>query len=82
MLEKFITRDNIIIIIVAVITAVGFVYNTNYFSTKLEVSQLRNEVLQQKIELMKYSDNKDDQILEQLETKYEKILQKLDQIRK
>lgn len=82
MLEKFITRDNIIIVIVAVITAVGFIYNTNYFSTKLEVSQLRNEVLQQKIELMKYSDNKDDQILEQLESKYEKILQKLDQIRK
>lgn len=82
MLEKFLTKDNVIIVIVAVGMALYFIFSSNYFATRLEVSQLKAEILQQKIELMKYSDDKDAEVLKELDSKYEKILQKLDQLRK
>ena len=76
-MEKFLTKENLIIIAL-VFYALA---QSNYFATKLDLSALKNEVLQQKIELQKYSDEKDTEILNQLEVKYDKIMSKLDRIK-
>lgn len=82
MIEKFLNKDNIIIVIVSFIMVVGFIYNANYFATKMDILALKNELLQQKLELQKYSDEKDEKILVEIDAKYEKIMQKLDSIKR
>jgi len=76
-MEKFLTKENILIVCVVFWAIV----QSNYFATKLELSELKNEVLQQKIELQQYSDKKDAELLQQIEVKYDKIMQKLDKLK-
>lgn len=76
-MEKFLTKENLIIIALVFYTLI----QSNYFATKLDLADLRAEVLQQKVELQQYSDRQDDEILQKLETKYDKIMQKLEKLR-
>lgn len=80
-MEKFINKDTLPTIVISVIVVLAFLFQSQYFATKLDVSQLKNEVLQQKIELQKYSDDGDKEILKELDIKYDKIITKLDRIR-
>ena len=76
-MEKFLTKENLIIIALVFYALI----QSNYFATKLDLANLRNEVLQQKVELQQYTDQKDNEILVKLEEKYEKIMQKLEKLR-
>lgn len=77
-MEKFLTKENVFI---AVIVA-WMLIQTNIFATRLELEQLRGEVLEQKIEMQAYSDKKDSELLEKIEQKYDKIMQKLEALNK
>ncbi len=77
-MEKFLTRENLIIIVLVFYALI----QSNYFATKLDLEKLRGEVLQQKIELQQYTDTHDKEILDRLESKYEKIMQELNKINK
>lgn len=76
-MEKFLTKENLIIIALVFYALI----QSNYFATKLDLANLKNEVLQQKVELQRYSDEKDKELLQQIEIKYEKIMAKLEKIR-
>lgn len=77
-MEKFLTRENLIILVLVFYALI----QSNYFATKLDLEKLRGEVLQQKIELQQYTDTHDKEILDRLENKYEKIMQELNKISK
>lgn len=73
-MEKFLTKENVIIIALVFYTLV----QSNYFATKLDVANIRNEMLTMKTDLQKYSDEADKEILQKLDAKYEIIINKLD----
>ncbi len=73
-MEKFLTKENVIIIALVFYTLI----QSNYFATKLDVANIRNEMLTMKTELQKYSDEADKEILQKLDAKYEIIINKLD----
>lgn len=77
-MEKFITKENIIIAVVMFVMIV----QSNYFATKLDLSNVKNEMLQMKLELKKYSDDGDRELLHNLDSKYQIILNKLDKVTK
>ncbi len=76
-MEKFLTKENIFITVIVI----WMLIQSGYFATKLDVANLRNEVLQQKLELQKYSDDADKVILQELDVKYDKILQRLERLK-
>lgn len=80
-MDKFINKDTLPTIVATVVIVIGIIFQSQYFATKLDLSELRNEVLQQKIELQQYSDNGDKEILHELDLKYEKIIVKLDRLK-
>lgn len=80
-MDKFINKDTLPTIVATVVIVIGIIFQSQYFATKLDLSQLKNEVLQQKLELQQYSDNADKEILAQLDQKYEKIISKLDKLK-
>ena len=65
-MEKFFTKENLVIAVAIFIMIV----QSNYFATKLDLAQLKNEMLMMKIELKKHN----------LDTKYQLILTKLDKL--
>ena len=77
-MEKFLTKENIVIIVLVFYALI----QSNYFATKLDLANLRNEMLTIKTEIQQYSDKKDEVILNKLEEKYEVIINKLDRIKK
>lgn len=76
-MDKFITKE---IVFVAVLVFWMFL-QTGIFATKLDVANVRNEMLQLKVELKKYADDGDRELLHNLDSKYQIILNKLDKIR-
>nr|DAN37758.1 MAG TPA: Protein of unknown function (DUF1043) [Caudoviricetes sp.] len=76
-MNKFITKENIIVVIVTII----MIAQSNYFATKLDIANLKLELAQQKIELKKYADDGDKELLHNLDGKYQLILNKLDKIK-
>lgn len=76
-MDKIFTKENIVIAVAVVV----MIAQSNYFATKLDISNLKNEMLQMKVEMQKYSDEADKQILNELEIKYDKIMNKLDKLR-
>ena len=58
-MEKFLTRENIIIVIVVFWGLV----QSNYFATKLDLANVKLEMAQMKIELKKYADDGDRELL-------------------
>ena len=77
-MDKFLTKDNIIIVIATIV----MIAQSNYFATKLDIANLKLEIAQQKIELKKYADDGDRELLHNLESKYQIILNKLDKVAK
>ena len=75
--EKFITKENIVIAVAIFV----MIIQSNYFATKLDLAQLKNEMLVMKIELKKYADEGDRELLHNLDTKYQLILSKLDKLK-
>lgn len=69
-MDKFLTKENFIIVALVFYTLV----QSNYFATKLDVANL-------KLELQQYSDKKDEAIMKKLDEKYEVIISKLDKLR-
>lgn len=69
-MDKLLTKENLVIVVLVFYAIV----QSNYFATKLDVANL-------KLELQKYSDAKDEQILKKLDEKYEIIINKLDKLR-
>lgn len=77
-MNKFLTKDNIIIVIATIV----MIAQSNYFATKLDIANLKLEIAQQKIELKKYADDGDRELLHNLDSKYQIILNKLDKFAK
>ena len=77
-MNKFITKENIIIGVMVF----WLIVQSNYFATKLDLSNLKNEMLQMKIELKKYADDGDRELLHNIDSKYQIILNKLDKFAK
>ena len=77
-MDKFLTKENVVIAVAIFIMIV----QSNYFATKLDLAQLKNEMLQMKIELKKYADEGDRELLHNLDTKYQLILNELHKMNK
>ena len=77
-MERFLTKENIVIIVLVFYALI----QSNYFATKLDLANLRNEMLTMKTEIQQYSDKKDEALLHKIEEKYEVIINKLDKMRK
>lgn len=75
--EKFLTKENIIIISLMFYALL----QSNVFATKLDLAELRNEVLQQKIELQQYSDSNDKELQQSIDAKFQIISNKLDRLK-
>lgn len=76
-MDKFITKENIIIVVMIF----WLLIQSNYFATKLDLANVKLEMAQMKIELKKYADDGDRELLHNLDTKYQAILNKLDRIK-
>lgn len=75
-MEKIFSKENIVI----AAAVFAMIIQSNYFATKLDLAQLKNEMLMMKIELKKYADEGDRELLHNLDTKYQLILTKLDKL--
>lgn len=75
-LEKFINKENVIIAVLVF----WALLQSNYFATKLDLANVKLEMAQMKIELKKYADDGDRELLHNLDTKYQLILSKLDKL--
>jgi hypothetical protein len=76
LLDKFITKENIIIVVLVFWTLL----QSNYFATKLDLANVKLEMSQLKNELKKYADDGDRELLHNIDTKYQLILTKLDKL--
>lgn len=76
-MDKFITKENIIIVVMIF----WLLIQSNYFATKLDLANVKLEMAQMKIELKKYADEGDKELLHNLDSKYQIILTKLDKIK-
>ncbi len=76
-MEKFLTKENIIIVVLVFYTLI----QSNYFATKLDIANVKLDLSDMQIELKKYSDDGDKEILHDLDNKYNIILSKLEKIK-
>lgn len=76
-MNKFLTKENIIICVMVF----WLIIQSNYFATKLDIANVKLEMAQMKIELKKYADDGDRELLHNLDGKYQNILLKLDKIK-
>lgn len=76
-MEKFLTKENIIIVVLVFYTLI----QSNYFATKLDIANVKLDLSNVQIELKKYSDDGDKEILHDLDNKYNMILTKLEKIK-
>ena len=76
-MEKFFTKENVIIVILVFYTLI----QSNYFATKLDIANVKLDLSNMQIELNKYSDDSDKAILHALDNKYNTILTKLEKIK-
>ena len=74
MMNKFLTKENVVLAVAVFV----LIAQSNYFATKLDLSHLKNEMLQMKIELKKYADDGDRELLHNIDAKYQNILNKLE----
>jgi hypothetical protein len=80
-LEKFITKEVLPTIVISFVLVITVIFQSKYFATQLDLANVRQEVLQLKIEMQQYSDNADKEILKDLDIKYNTILTKLDKLK-
>lgn len=81
MFEKFITKEVLPTIVISFVLVITVIFQSKYFATQLDLANVRQEVLQLKIEMQQYSDNADKEILKDLDIKYNTILTKLDKLK-
>lgn len=74
MINKIATKENVVLTVAVFV----LIAQSNYFATKLDLSHLKNDMLQMKIELKKYADDGDRELLHNIDAKYQNILNKLD----
>lgn len=77
MLDKLLTKENIVIAVAVFI----LVAQSNYFATKLDIANLKLEMAAMQDQLKSYSDNGDKEVLQALESKYQIIINKLDRMK-
>jgi uncharacterized protein with FMN-binding domain len=77
-METWITKDRIATIVIMVFV---IMVQSNYFATKLDLANVKLEMAQMKIELKKYADDGDRELLHNLDAKYQNILTKLDKLK-
>lgn len=75
-MDKFLNKENAVIVI-AVVT---ILVQSNYFATKLDVSEVKGDMLKLELAMKKYSDDADKEILSTLEEKLQLISNKIDRI--
>ncbi len=76
-MEKFINKENIIIIVAVIMIIV----QSNYFATKLDLAQIKLEMSEIKSELRDYSDKGDKDILQNVEAKFNVLSSKIDKLK-
>ena len=76
-MDKLLTKENIIIVVMVIYVLI----QSNYFATKLDLANAKLEMSQMKIELKKYADDGDRELLHNIDAKYQNILSKLDKIK-
>ena len=76
-MDKLLTKENIIIAVMVIYVLI----QSNYFATKLDLANAKLEMSQMKIELKKYADDGDRELLHNIDAKYQNILSKLDKIK-
>ena len=76
-MERFFTKENVIIVVLVFYTLI----QSNYFATKLDIANIKLDLSNMQIELKKYSDDGDKEILHDLDNKYNTILTKLEKIK-
>ena len=76
-MNNFLTKENIVIAVAIFVMIV----QSNYFATKLDLANVKLEMSQMKIELKKYTDEGDRELLHNLDDKYQLILSKLDKLK-
>ena len=81
MFEKFITKEVLPTIVISFVLVITVIFQSKYFATQLDLANVRQEVLQLKIDMQQYSDNADKEILKDLDLKYNTILTKLDKLK-
>lgn len=76
-MDKFISKENIVIIVAVIMIIV----QSNYFATKLDLANIKLEMSEIKSELRDYSDKGDKDILQNVETKFNVLSSKIDKLR-
>ena len=76
-MNKYINKENAYIIACVIFTLIQM----NYFATKLDLANIKLDMSQMKIELKKYADDGDRELLHNLDSKYQLILSKLDKLK-
>ena len=81
MFEKFITKEVLPTIVISFVLVITVIFQSKYFATQLDLANVRQEVLQLKIDIQQYSDNADKEILKDLDLKFNTLLTKLDKLK-
>lgn len=76
-MDKFLNKENIFIAIMVFVVIV----QSNYFATKLDLANIKLEMLQMQQELKSYTDIGDKEILQNVENKFQILSGKLDKMR-
>jgi len=73
-MDKIFTKERIVTIAIIVF---GMMVQSNYFATKLDLANLKLEMADMHSKLKDYSDERDKEILQNLDAKYDAILKEL-----
>lgn len=76
-MDKFLTKENIIIAVVVF----WAIIQSNYFATKLDVANMKLEMSNMRLELQKYSDDGDKELLNEINKNYKELIVKLDKLK-
>ena len=75
--EKFLTKENIIIVVLVFYALI----QSNYFATKLDVANMKLDLATMKQEVKEYSDTGDKELQKSIEDKFNQISVKLDKLK-
>ena len=73
-MQKFLTKENIIIIALVFWALI----QSNYFATKLDLANVKLEMSEMKLELKQYTDTKNNDILKEIDKKFQILYDKID----
>ena len=76
-MQKFLTKENIVIISLVFWALI----QSNYFATKLDLANVKIEMSQMKLELQKYADDKDKELLQKIDNNFQILYNKIDRMK-